>query len=377
MDSGNDTQSDDDINISDEETEEINVNIETIAITSIYHQYIQKDNILLRPEYQRDLCWSQIKMNMFIDTIMKNYIVPNYVIYKVSSNEIPDHDYKYECIDGQHRLMTLKLYITGTNYPNTNKYIYWKKDKIKVFYDKIPTSIKNKKNTRIMTNEEKEIFDIFKMSFHTINATSKKGLIFKTKCEIFNRLQNGEKVSSYQKLKNNPNPIIVNIRMNKLIDLLIKYNLIDKINIDNKTPEQFYLYFLIRTYLIIDKKSLDINYLDLNIKKYIEAQENQGTDAVKIKSDIDLLGTKTIEIINYISTNKNIKDIIPELLYIYICVYVNYGINDLDKIINIFINKSIYDKYNKLKTYKLSHDKVTSKDTIIKIYNEIIKKYLN
>ncbi len=36
-----------------------------------------------------------------------------------------------------------------------------------------------------------------------------------------------------------------------------------------KNTDRFDIYFVIRTILIIDKKNLDINYLDLNIKKYM------------------------------------------------------------------------------------------------------------
>ncbi len=78
----------DDDDDSQDEIEETLVNIQSMSIYALYSQFLHKDNIIeLKPDYQRDLCWSQLKMNMFIDTIMKNYIVPNYVIYKIGKNE--------------------------------------------------------------------------------------------------------------------------------------------------------------------------------------------------------------------------------------------------------------------------------------------------
>jgi hypothetical protein len=194
---------------------------------------------------------------------MKNYIIPNYVIYKLSENEKKENKHLYECIDGQHRLQSLRLFMNCEKYPETNKYLYWKKDGYKVFYDKIPNIKSTKK--RIMTHEEKDKFDSFSMSIHTIDPKHKKGIEFKIKCEIFNRLQNGEKISSYEKFKNISNLIIDNIRSNQYISKLRELNLKDKLIFDKniKQEDEIYIYLLIRTYLIIDKESLlNISYLN-------------------------------------------------------------------------------------------------------------------
>ena len=62
----------------DDELNQINTQITTKSICAIYHEYLKDDKLLLSPEYQRDLCWSVDKMILFIDTIMKEWIVPNY-----------------------------------------------------------------------------------------------------------------------------------------------------------------------------------------------------------------------------------------------------------------------------------------------------------
>jgi hypothetical protein len=367
------------------EDEEINTNnefhvkIDTSTVISIYYTYLKDlTKMLIRPEYQRNLCWSPNKMCMFIDSIMKNFIIPNYVIYKLSPDEKKENKHFYECIDGQHRLESLRLFINCEKYPGTNKYLYWKKDGIKVFYEKLPLNIKSS-NKRVMLSEEKDKFDSFSMSLHTIEPKSKKGIEFKIKREIFNRLQNGEKVSSYEKFKNTSNPIIDNIRTNQYILKLREMKLKDKIIFDRniKQEDEFNIYLLIRTYLIIDKISLlNINYLNFNIKRYIEANDGKGAPSVQLKTDIDVLSEKVIEIITWL--NVNIKEpVILEIIYIYICIYAKYGLIELSNLLKIFTNRTKFDKYNKLTTYKSSHEKVTSSNIINDIYTEIIDKFLN
>jgi uncharacterized protein with ParB-like and HNH nuclease domain len=192
----------------DEETNIVQENKNTNSNKTT--KYLKDDKLLLSPEYQRDLCWSTDKMILFIDTIMKSWIVPNYVIYKLTSSETRNSDHSYECIDGQHRLTSIKWFMEGKRDPVTLKYVYYKIGKERIFYDLTDEQlIKVKKNMpryykiRNFTKIEKNKFDDYQMSFHIISC--KKGLNIQTKCSIFNRLQNGEKVASYEKLKNNPN----------------------------------------------------------------------------------------------------------------------------------------------------------------------------
>ena len=88
-------------------------------------------------------------------------------------------------------------------------------------------------------------------------------------------------MSSYDKLKNlHTNPITSIIRSHKLLTWLNEINFINRVALTRKTTikhaESFNIYFLIRTFLIIDKKTLETNYLDINIKKYLEANNGIG-----------------------------------------------------------------------------------------------------
>lgn len=387
-----------DNNIIDEESDNESVvddhpNIETRitnkAVISVYGEFLQNNKLLLNPEYQRDLSWSIEKMNTFIDTIMKGWIVPNYVIYKLSNSELKNNPHQFECIDGQHRLLSIKWYIEGTPYPGTNRYVHWSSNGERVYYNlsqekmaEIKTRSRQKIVCRNLTDIEKLKFDFFDMSFHMVE--SKNGsLSIGMKCDIFNRLQNGEKVSSYDKLKNlHTNTITDTIRTKHLLSYMKTIKFCDKININNpnirrKRLESFNIYFLIRSFLIIDKKNLDVNYLDLNIKKYLEANNGQGTPSVKLNNNIDILLPKVLEVINYISSSQEIVDtLIPELVYIFICVYANYDINGLEQTIKWLIkpvNRKQFEKLNDIRTYKISSEKVTSAIHMNKYYNNLIK----
>lgn len=354
-----------------DENEEIIQQNSSKSISACYEEYLKDNNLLLTPEYQRDFCWSIEKQNALLDTIYKNWIMPNYVIYKLSKSESKDSEYCYECIDGQHRFKTIKHFIE-----NTNNNIYIKIDKFKVFYSSTVSNkllLEKKTKYRIFTKDEKNNFNDYQMFINIIQSKNNKSLNIGTKCQIFNRLQNGEKVASYIKVKNNNNNIITSyIRTNKLLDFMNDLHIIDKLLIKKMIKyENFTIYFCIRTFLIIDKKNLDINYLDLNIKKYLFSNNGVGSPQVQIHNNIDDILIKVKEIINFICANDKINKILPELAYIYICIYANFGINTLNKIIDyLSVNKNIIDKYNDIKKYQKSS--VTSVDNIKKQYDSLI-----
>lgn len=361
---------DDDLEESDDNEEIIQQN-SSKSISACYEEYLKDDKLLLTPEYQREFCWNVEKQNALLDTIYKNWIMPNYVIYKLSKSESKDSEYCYECVDGQHRFRTIKNFIE-----NTNNNIYIKIDKYKVFYNKSNSNkllLEKKTKYRIFTKDEKSSFNDFQMFINIIQSKNNKALNIGTKCQIFNRLQNGERVASYIKLKNNNNNVITSyIRTNKLLDYMNDLHIMDTILTKKMLIyENFTIYFCIRTFLIIDKKNLDINYLNLNIKKYLFSNNGYGCPQVQIIGNIDEILPKVKEIIYFICANDKVKNILPELAYIYICIYANFGINTLSKIIDyLFLNKNIFDKYNDIKKYQKSS--VTSIDNIKKQYDSLL-----
>ncbi len=358
----NDINSDSDNDLSDDEVIKLDSKIEVISIRSFYDQYLKCDKLLLKPEYQRDFCWSQVKQNTFIGTIMNKWIIPNIVIYKLSKKEAKQTNYLYECIDGQHRLVTIKNYIE-----NVNKKLYYKDiNNIKYYYNS-STLQKGYKN---LNKENLDIFDTYQLCLNIIQTENKdKPLELKTKCKIFNLLQNGEPVSLYEKIKNYDNPIINFIRENKIINYMNNLNFNDNIIIkkESKNFQSFNLFFIIRSFLILDKKNLNVNYLDLNIKRAIEANNFKGTKYTEINSNINDIFLKFKEIITILPYIK--MRIIPELAYIIICIYANYNLKKVNKFIN---DIDLIATYNNKLLYREDNNSITTFEKISKIYNEII-----
>lgn len=373
-----DTNSDSD-SLFEESEELLPPQISTKTISSIYNEFLKNNDLELTPEYQRELCWSVEKMNTFIDTIMKNWIVPNYVIYQLPDSEMNHCEHSFECVDGQHRLTSLKWFIEGKKDERTGRYVHWKKDNQRVFYN-IPEDELNifpkRWNARNFNKIEKKKFDGYNMCIQILASKSNKGISFATKCNIFNRLQNGEKISSYDKIKNiHTNQISNAIRTNKFVELFVKkYKIQGKFEMRKMIKyDNFAYYFLVRTFLILDKKSLETNYLDLNVKRYLEVNNGTGSSSVKLINSFETLIPKVNEVITFLSTIE-IK-IIPELAYILICVHAQFGIEEVNKLVKIFKkNELVLNKYNTLKKYQPNG--VTNTTKMISIYEEMIKSVL-
>ena len=347
----------------DDEKIEINTQITTTSIRSFYDQFLKNNNLLLNPEYQRDFCWSKEKMCTFINTIMKNWLVPNFVVYKLSKSELSDNEHSYECIDGQHRLKTIKYFIENDN-------LYWKNNNERIMYNNDSEILKDlskrtKTRHRNFTKEEFNTFNDYQLCINIITSNNKKPLNIKTKCSIFNLLQNGEKVATYVKLRNLQHPVTTCIRQNKLLDFINDIHFINKLNIRKmRNNLNFLMFYLIKTFLILDKKNLEMSFLDINIKKYLHANEGEGFPITKIKNNIDELLINVKEILLFICNNPKIELIIIELSYIFICIYANYGLEKLDNLIKI---KDVFNKYNDIKKYKNNNDMIKTYYSIIKL----------
>ena len=392
-----DSDSDSNFNSDSESDNEDNYKIEkkcdNPCINSIYSLYFKRNRINLQPNYQREFTWSFEKMCLFIDSLMKGYVIPTFILYKLSNDEKnKNKNIDFECIDGQHRLKVLQKYMNSEiiNIGSYEKYIYWEKiEKIKnikikqkIFYELTDEiKIKYKRNIRKMTDDEKNFFDEIQLQFIIIQSK----LNDKQKCDIFNRLQNGEKVSSITKVKNISHPITNFLRNNNIISSTIidEWDEIIKINLSNRKNSiaaknnyllDHYTYLLIRLILIHEKKTLDINYLNLNIRKYLE----NNYSSVNIDGNIEEIYKNIIEHKKHIEKKLNGYSIIAELFIIIFYIKLNNPekFNNLNK----KSIKKIITNYNNLTKYKLGiKDKVVSKDIMNKFHNEIIdiiEKYI-
>lgn len=76
-------------------------------------EWIKKDQIDLHPPYQRNFVWTLKDQKQLIDSIMRGYPLPNFIIYLRK-------DGSYEMVDGQQRATTISKYVKN-EFPNTNK----------------------------------------------------------------------------------------------------------------------------------------------------------------------------------------------------------------------------------------------------------------
>jgi hypothetical protein len=84
---------------------------ETRSIHQLLSQ-IRDESIIPRPEFQRKLVWSNAHKSAFVDSVIKNYPLPE--IFVAERQKDPDSgEYAEMLVDGQQRLTTLYEYVTG------------------------------------------------------------------------------------------------------------------------------------------------------------------------------------------------------------------------------------------------------------------------
>ncbi|KIY72063.1 hypothetical protein CYLTODRAFT_418242 [Cylindrobasidium torrendii FP15055 ss-10] len=77
----------------------------TYSASSLFN-LISQEQIILDPEYQRDIVWTSAKQSNLIDSIMRNYYIPP-IVFATGDDE------KKTCIDGKQRLTSINLFMEG------------------------------------------------------------------------------------------------------------------------------------------------------------------------------------------------------------------------------------------------------------------------
>ena len=295
---------------------------QTKNIRGIYEEYLRNDTeVNLNPDYQRDFSWNNEKQNLFIDSIMNNYIVPPIVLLHKKRKLATD--YKYDCVDGQHRLKVIKYFIEGRPIPKedeNNHLIYWNKESKKVYYNTIPTAYTNRTIARKFTIEEQDKFYDFLIPI-IILKVDEDNIENKTYInDVFLRLQKGERVASYDIYKNYDLPIIKAMNERSLFTLKpynnteSKYNKLENIldikkerTSNKKWKKTTFPLKIIKSLLVIHNKSLVIgSYMDGNIGMEIKQQrtyyrisklsyENTKIYLDKLENFIDELNKNKVE----------------------------------------------------------------------------------
>lgn len=359
------------------------IQIKTSSIRSVYDTFLKNNKTNLQPSYQRSLTWSFEKMLLFLDSLYYCPIIPAYILYKLSKKELeklrainPNSQTLYECIDGQHRLIVIYKFIKGEpiKMGKTNKYLYIKDrdNKTKLFYT-ITDEIRSKyrSNIRELDIDEKENFNETNLSIQIITQY----LDDLSKRNIFNRLQNGERVSVLDKLKNTEHIITNFLREQNYFNPDILFNFWKDIiildgNIETKTGININLnkliYFLIRLIVNTDKKNLNINYLNLNIYKSIL----NNTDMTKIDNTIEYIIGKIKNYKQQIKNKLQGKLINIEFYMIINNLLVNNKQNNFNNLHIILDNEKTFKQFNNIHNSKTQ---VLKSETMNKYYNKLLE----
>jgi hypothetical protein len=368
-----------------------------IKISKIYENWLTPNRahlLNLKPTYQRELVWEYEGFIKFLDSVHRNYIFNPIILCKLNNfaGGGPKMELdKYECLDGQHRLTCIRMYMNGECYGD--EYLYILHDNTRLFYKEtqelnnyIFENKRKKVNFRYMNEVEKETFDNIEFSFQIITTDLNKQNNFKA--EIFNRIQNGARVSTFEIIKNMAHPLCIYLRENVLVDKIFKYQLFEKIvfyqrvntyniiqNIKNSTKNELYLYFLIRLFYIYQNKTLSFGHFDmnLNIKKKLDDELIRQSFSNCIQEYEKIWHTIKIIIQNV----KTYENTVAEPLYYYLFYSFNFDY-PIYKLLNQKINckkfMSVYNNISNARKLYVASNKLKS-NLILETY-DLIKKDL-
>jgi len=221
-------ESEDEDDANDEDMEKVKIKMlknlkydfASYEIKYIYETYLKHEGeINLSPSYQREFAWSNDKQDLFIDSVMNNYIIPPIILIKLTDKK----GFRYECMDGQHRLTVLKHFIEGRPInPDDPHYIKFNKledgKKLNIFYEK-KKRFDDIKDKRFLTDSERNIFNDKKIIIIKISNYDPKlsNLFSSIKNEMFLRLQKGERAGGTDIIRNCDHPLILELKKRGLI----------------------------------------------------------------------------------------------------------------------------------------------------------------
>jgi len=329
----------------------LNLDTQFVSVRNIYNEYLKDNLINLRPEYQRQFSWNDDQINLFIDSLIKGFIVPSIVLLE-KEDELMHYD--YECVDGQHRLNVIKRFIE-------NKVLYKVKKKNGRTYDKYyytdgEVFCDEKRGVQQLDKKNKKLFDSAKIPVFIVKGYVDDNTIR----DIFVRLQNGSKVSLFSKLKNKEHPLLDFIRDNsimnnhkiKKLSSIFKYNFrLNEVEQNNEEEtkqicerkQKKLLFFISRIfYLYKNRSSPDFSIAGLNIGLNIEKSLTNKTPNLMMQPEKVIEFYEQFEIF-LLFLNYDGSIIYNEYMFLILWkYYLNNGENNIYKL----SQKDIINKYN-------------------------------
>jgi hypothetical protein len=373
------TESDDEEEVKIDMLKNLKYDFASYEIDYIYNTYLANDGeINLSPPYQREFAWNNDKQDLFIDSIMNNYIIPPIILIKLHGK---NQEYRYECMDGQHRLTVLKHFIESKPInPENPHYIRFTKTeddkKMNIFYEK-KKRFDDIKDKRFMTADELQTFNDKKIIIIKIsNYDPKLANLFGTvKNEMFLRLQKGERAGGTDILRNCEHPLITELKKRGLMAYKT-YDEVDEESSNDKEEDsedkdtetsndkekeitkekQYFSYlkdiliiktkkvpqkltflvsFILKSMLVIKLESLDIGGLTDN--KLKDDIVNSKTTRFTLKSKqnwntyLQTFNTFLADVRKYIKDTQVSQNLMLLLLYVYVAKKDDYNTIVSDK----------------------------------------------
>lgn len=297
-------------------TDKFKASVTTKTVETIIFEVSSKENTIdINPSYQREVVWNEKKQSEFILSILEG-IIPNALIFNRDENN------KKICIDGKQRITSLCRY-------KTNKFPIFLDNKY-VYYSTIPNNDERDNISIVLQKREQSIFNGREM-----NIIEYKNLKFEEQIDVFNRIQNGKKLTK--------NEILASCFNSEEVCILFKEfckqpSIIEKLSKfcgdDKKHPT-----LIAKLLYILDKDELKI-LKNTESKKYLKDLRDVGR--------FGLLLNKLSQIINFyfcdnILHNKNYNlKYQDESLIIFYHLNKMYGEDILEE-----TNKLLIDKIRK------------------------------
>jgi hypothetical protein len=350
-------------------------------IKYIYETYLKNDSeVDLSPSYQREFAWTNDKQDLFIDSVVNNYIIPPIILIKLNKK----NGHRFECMDGQHRLTVLKHFIEGKpinkNAPHYIKFpkieneklvdVYYKKnDDIDKLYENNKT-----KTFRYMNDDELSAFNDKKLIVIKISNFDKKmdDVFDKIKNEMFLRLQKGERVTGTDILRNYDSILINTLREYNLLKYKTftthdSFKRLESI-LELKTKKtttilSSYIFFVIRCILIIKNNTLDVGLLNETIlREEILGKKQSNRFNIDKKDVIDSLD-KIKKFITRVYKMKE-QESLPKFNEYFLLILLKIYIDEKDKLNEKLESYEKYKEYNNEKFYQKLFNKNTNGKTI-------------
>ena len=359
-------------------------------IKYIYETYLKNESeVDLSPSYQREFAWTNDKQDLFIDSVVNNYIVPPIILIKLNKK----NGHRFECMDGQHRLTVLKHFIEGKpinkNAPHYIKFPKIENEKlVDVYYkqsDLIDKLYENNKTKtyRYMNEDELGAFNDKKLIVIKISNFDKKmdDVFDKIKNEMFLRLQKGERVSGTDILRNYDSTLINTLREYNLL----KYktftthesfkrieNILELKTKKTATILSSYIFFVIRCILIVKNNTLDVGLLNETILREEILGKKQSTRFNIDKKDVVDSLDKIKKFITRVYKMKEQEDL-PKFNEYFLLILLKIYLDEKDKLNEKLESYENYKEYNNEKYYQ----KLFNKNTNGKIIKICQGKYLD